>query len=196
MRKIKVIKDKTLTKYGYVNVEDVELPIKFCGLKRASVSASKLAEMYKIPTKTRPATLEEIDKLKAEGYEIGKVNPMIKEFDLTSKEYVRLEEDKNETLMFLEMAIHVDLKYMVEDEEGKEVPFWKSIGIKDEFDTIGCAKWLAGLDLSANKYKYLMNSINHIEYLGAPSYELFEQKSEVAEDESESETEEKESISV
>jgi hypothetical protein len=182
MRKLKINKDKTLTKYGYVEIEDITLPIRYCGLKRASISASKLADMYKIPNKTRSATEEEKKQLEQAGYDVGKITPFIKEFDTTSKEYIKLEEEKNENILFLDMAIHIDLKYVVEDNKGKEAPLWQTLGLTSEDDVIGMSKWLANRDLSATRYKILMQQINAVEVLGYSSYDLIPDKEEVIED--------------
>ena len=181
MRKLKIDKNKKLTKYGYVELEGITLPVKYCGIKRASISATKLADMYKLPVKTRPATEEEKKQLEQAGYEIGKVIPLIKEFDTTSKEYIKLEEDKNENILFLDMAIHIDLGYMVENEKGKEVPLWKELELTGEDDVVGMAKWLANRDLSTTRYKILMQQINAVEVLGYSSYDEIPEEKEVTE---------------
>lgn len=171
MRKLKIDKDRKFTKYGYVKIENEEYPIKYCGIKRASVSAVKFADLYKLPTTTRPATEEEKKALEQAGYEIGKVIPLIKEYDTTSKKFIKLEEDRKDNQLFLDMAIHFDLLYPITNEEDKEIPLWKHLGLVSEEDTIGMAKWLAERDLSATKYKILMQQINAIEFIGHPSYE-------------------------
>ena len=87
------------------------------------------------------------------------------------------------------------VEVIVEDENGVEAPLWKTLGLANEDDVIGMSKWLANRDLSATRYKTLMQQINAVEVLGYSSYDLIPEKEEVKEDGETTETAEREPIS-
>lgn len=172
MRKLSPIKDKTLSKVGFVKIGDFELPVKTSGLKKANISASKLAEMYKLPVSTRMATEEEVEELKKAGVEInGKVTPMVKEYNKTSKEYIKMEEDKKLNEVFLNIAIHIDLSYLVSLDDDKTEPLWKHLGLVSVEDILGLAKWLGDVETDMLDYQLAVMQINNIKQFGHRTYE-------------------------
>ena len=138
------IKGKSLTRVGYVNLEDIVLPIKTCGIKRTTLKRSEIMDGYKVPTKKRRMTEEEKEEHKKLGYNVDKLIPWVLEYDYTDETMVNMQDDLQMMTQFYALAGNVDLAYK-NDGERKEL--WEILGLESKDDVYGCAKWLSELGM-------------------------------------------------
>ena len=166
MKDLPVIKDKNLRRKGFVLVGDILLPIHTKGMMELRKTMRKLKESQNFPIKIVTPEEDEKRALIAFGYDLSKLALSIKRIDETSAEYKIFEEKMDKMTVFLQVAINVDLDFLVETGE----PLWQHLSLEDENDYIGMAEWLAEIGMEKQECEELLKQIEIIKNMGIKDY--------------------------
>ena len=180
VRKLKGYKKFTFERFGFISVGDIEFPVKTSGMDDIRLSLIKLKEDYKLPSKTRRATADEIKELIDDGQILpdNKMGVIVREFDRTSSEYIKLQEDLVGRQLILEIALNIDLDYEIDE----NIKLWQELELKDNKDVLGLCDWFNKRKIKNEDIEFLKSQVQLIQNSNFKSYEEYETFESLLED--------------
>jgi len=170
-RKLGSLKNKSLVRYGYATLADLEFPIKTVGLKGEQMNVGDTMEEFKVPKKTVRMTEEEKEAYREQGYDVDKLVPYKVVYDTTSSEYASYIQNKGLLELFYRLACNIDLSYELEDSK----KLWEDLELENEKDYMGMTAHLGTIEIDEIHYLAFQNQINKIKQSKASSYEEVDQ---------------------